>query len=131
VPIQFAFDAENGILLCEFSGRLNDKGLMDYQAEAKKRAKQVKARIMILEFKNITSVDVSMAGISLIAKAAPAARGAGKPRIIVAPTELIYGKSRAFEMLAEGSRPGLRIVRSRKEAYALLNIPEPTFEPIG
>jgi hypothetical protein len=49
----------------------------------------------------------------------------------VAPTDLLYGKCRAFQMLTEGKRTNLYIVRTIAEAYSLLNIVDPEFQPIS
>jgi hypothetical protein len=104
---------------------------MDYYAAVKAPSRILKPNITLLEFRDIVSVNLSTTAIALLAGAAPAFPQAAKPRIIVAPTDLLYGKCRAFQMLTEGKRTNLYIVRTIAEAYPLLNIVDPEFQPIS
>ena len=129
MPLYFAFDSTHKILCCEFSGALNDKALMDFYATATVHARNIMPKAGLLEFKDITSVNLSTAAISALAGAAPIMPEVARPRIIVAPTDLIYGKFRAFELLGGNTRPNLHIVRSIAEAYSVLEISNPQFKP--
>lgn len=131
MPFDFAFDAAHGILRSQFSGDLNDKSLMDYYSAVKAHARNLKPKITLLEFTDIGSVSLSTTAISFLADSAPAFPYAATPRIIVAPTDLLYGKCRAFQMLAENKRSNLHIVRTVAEAYSLLKIVDPEFHPIS
>lgn len=130
MPFHFSIDSVHGILHCQFSGELNDKSLMDYYARARHHARTLNPQIGLLEFKDITSVSISTAVLAFLADSAPAFPDASKPRVMVAPTDLIYGKCRAFEIMGGGSRPRLHIVRTLEEAYAVLGVSDPQFEPL-
>lgn len=130
MPFDFAFEAANRILRCQFSGDLNDKTILDYYNAAKIHARNLNPKAGLLEFKDIVSVDISTSSIAYLAETAPETRAAAKMRVIVAPTDLIYGKCRAFEILGEGNRPNLHIVRTLKEAFSLLGLEDPAFTPI-
>jgi len=130
MPLYFAFDAAHGVLCCEFSGALNDKELMDFYATATIHARNIAPKAGLLEFKDITSVDLSTAAISALAGSVPIMPEVARPRVIVAPTDLIYGKFRAFELLGGNTRPNLLIVRSVAEAYSVLEISNPHFVPV-
>jgi len=47
--------------------------------------------------------------------------------VFVAPADLVYGTMRMFIMLTEERRPDRHVVRTMKEAYALLRIAVPQF----
>jgi hypothetical protein len=130
VSFDFTFEYAHGILRSQFSGNLNDQSLMDYYAAVKVQAANVKPNFTLLEFKDITSVDLSTTAISFLAGSVPAFPESAKPRVIVAPTDLIYGKCRAFEMLRNDQRRNLHIVRTVAEAYSLLGVVDPIFQPI-
>jgi hypothetical protein len=38
--------------------------------------------------------------------------------------------ARMFEILGEGTRPNLHVVRTLEEAYKVLDVREPQFEPV-
>lgn len=130
MPFHFAFDSAHGILYCRFSGALNDKSVMEYYAKAKVHARNLRPQMGLLEFKDITSVEISTAALAFLAGSAPAFPDAAKPRVMVAPTDLVYGKCRAFEIMGGGTRPSLYIVRTLEEAYGFLGVSNPQFVPI-
>jgi hypothetical protein len=130
MPFHFAIDSVHGILHCQFSGELNDKSIMAYYARAGDLARNLNPQIGLLEFKDITSVDLSTAVLAFLADSAPAFADASKPRVMVAPTDLIYGKCRAFEIMGGGTRPRLQIVRTLEEAYSTLGVSNPQFNPL-
>lgn len=54
-----------------------------------------------------------------------------RSRIIVAVSSQIFGMARMFEFEGEITRPNLHVVRSLAEAWAILGIREPKFEPVS
>lgn len=53
------------------------------------------------------------------------------PRVIVAPTQELFGLSRMFQIAGEEKRPRLTVVRTLEEAYAKLGLQAARFEPLG
>lgn len=130
MPFRFAFDPAHEMFYCEFSGEMNDKSLIDYYAAAAVHIRNTKPRMAVLEFKDITKVEVSTAALSLLADSPPILPALAKPRLLIAPTDVVYGECRAFEMMGGGTRPALQIVRTLEEAYSLLGVSNPQFEPL-
>lgn len=52
------------------------------------------------------------------------------PRFIVAPTDVLYGMSRMYELVADRPDGKLQVVRSRQEALSALGVPNAKFDPI-
>jgi hypothetical protein len=52
------------------------------------------------------------------------------PRVIIAPSADFYGLARMFEIQAEATRPNLHVVRSEREALAILAVQDPHFDPL-
>lgn len=46
------------------------------------------------------------------------------------PRDFIYGLARMFQILTEETQPELRVVRTMEEAYRLLEVSSPEFEPV-
>ena len=130
MPYRFDFDPVNQILRCQISGEVNDQTVTDCYAAVSEFAQQVPHRMALLEFVAITSFEVSTAALAILAATPPAIPDLEEPRFVVAPSDLIYGKCRTFEMLGEYTRPNLHIVRSVDEAYAYFDVRNPQFEPI-
>ena len=130
MPFHFAFDSVHELFYCEFSGAMDDKSLMEYYAAAEIHVRNTKPKMALLEFKDITNVEVSITALAFLAGSAPTLPEFAKPRVLVAPTDVVYGKCRAFEMMGEATRPSLCIVRTLEEAYSLLGVSNPQFVPL-
>jgi hypothetical protein len=50
--------------------------------------------------------------------------------VFVASAPHLFGIARMFEMLGAESRPNLHVVRTAEEAYEVLNVRQPQFEPV-
>jgi hypothetical protein len=51
-------------------------------------------------------------------------------RCVVAPSDKVFGLARMFELQGEGIRANLHVVRTMKEALAILGVQEPKFDPV-
>lgn len=80
----------------------------------------------IADFSHITSVETPTHIIRDRARMPPAMHG-GLMFVIVAPQTHVYGLSRMFALVAEQTRPHVRVVRAADEAYRLLEIAQPQF----
>jgi hypothetical protein len=124
------FDVRNNILRVTIVGRLTDAILSDcYATIARDVASHPPCR-GILDFSEVTNLEVSSDTIRQVA-AAPPAFPTGYMRILVAPKALIYGMARMFQMLGEKTRPDLHVVHSIDEAYLLLQVESPEFGPVS
>jgi hypothetical protein len=130
MPYHFEFDSTHRILRCRLEGRITDDGLREYYRDLEKYSTQQDPLGGILDMSAVTSLEVSPKTIRELAKSAPAMPNPGRPRVIVAPSPLIFGISRMFEMQGQETRPNLHVVRSEKEALAILGVTETKFEPI-
>lgn len=123
------FDAKNNILRGTLDGRMTGAILLDLQARtAKYMASRPPCR-GILDFSKVTDFEVSTAAIREVA-ASPPVFPAGYMRVLVIPRDFIYGLARMFQILTEETRPELRVVRTMEEAYGLLEVSSPEFEPV-
>jgi len=88
------------------------------------------ASAAIMDFSKVASFNVSSQTVRDLARRPPVMPGS-QPRFLVAPFIQIYGLARMFQQYGSEERPQLHVVRSLDEAYALLGVPEPQFEPVG
>jgi hypothetical protein len=51
-------------------------------------------------------------------------------RCVVTPSDKVFGLARMFELQGEGTRANLHVVRTMKEALAILGVQEPKFDPV-
>jgi hypothetical protein len=126
VPSVLHFDAKNNVLRHTFHGRLTDTVLVEgYYKAGKYVARHPPSRI-ISDFSDVTSIEVSSQTVRTLA-ATPPKLPVGCTRVFVTPQHSLYGVARMFQILAEKSRPDLRIVRTLDEAYRLLGITSADF----
>lgn len=128
---KFEFDASHGIVRCRFEGRLTDEAMKDYYREATEVYDTTPGiNSALTDFSEVTSFEVSGQTILELASQEPALRDPQKIRVIVAPKPVIFGMARMFEILGERTRPNLHVVRTEREAWALLGVWEPRFGPL-
>jgi hypothetical protein len=83
----------------------------------------------IADFSHVKTVEVPSHTIRDRAKLPPAMPG-GQLFVIVAPQDHVFGLSRMFTMLAEQTRPHIRVVRTVDDAYRMLGITAPKFHRV-
>jgi len=126
----FDFDSSNGILRCRLEGEITDESLKECYEAAGKYAAMTNPGVAIMDFSNVASCDVSPQTVRDLAKRRPGMPGA-RPRFLVVPSAYLYGLARMFQQCGSEARPELHVVRGVDEAYTLLGVPEPQFEPVG
>ena len=52
-----------------------------------------------------------------------------RPKVVVAPADRVFGMPRMFGMWGEGTRPNFHVVRTFREAFAILRVVNPKFLP--
>jgi hypothetical protein len=128
---RFEFDDTNRILRCRFEGRVTDEGLTNFYGLAGEFVASLDPRGVVVDLSDVSSFEVSVQAICRLAKLPPAMPQTTRPRIIVAVSSQIFGMARMFEFEGETTRPNLHVVRSLAEAWAILGIREPKFEPVS
>jgi len=124
------FDAKHRILRVTLEGQLTDTILLgSYVAAAGYVASHPPCR-GIVDFSAVTNFEVSSAGLRQLAEHAPAFPAASM-RVLVAPSDFLYGMMRMFQIVGEEVRPNLHVVRTMDEAYRLLRVKSPEFGPMN
>jgi hypothetical protein len=73
---------------------------------------------------------VTQQGIRDLAALPPADPVRLRPRIVVAPNDQMFHLAQLFQSLGRMTRPNLHVVRDLRQAFALLRVTKPHFEPI-
>jgi len=123
------FDAKNAILRVTVDGRLTDEGLSDCNSIVAEYYSSHPPCRAIVDFSKVTKFEVSSDIIRRLALGLPAIP-AGNTRILVTPTDVVFGMARMFQILSEKSRPDLHVVRTLEKAYTLLQAESPEFTPV-
>ena len=131
MPYQFKFDSANRILWGEFNGRLADDELKAFYLQAARHAAQTDALAGIADFSGVTSVGLSPETVRRLAESPSVFPDPDRTRLIVAPSPEVYGFARLFGRVGFDKRPLLYVVKSVREALAILGNPKTNFEPIG
>jgi len=126
----FEFDSSNGILRCRFEGDVTDETLKECYDAAGRYAALTNPGASILDFSNVNSCNVSAQTVRQLAHRVPVMPGS-RPHFLVVPSSHTYGLARMFQQCGSEARPELHVVRSVDEAYSLLEVREPRFEPVG
>jgi len=129
MPYEFEFDSANHILRGRATGLFTDEELRDFYRLVGAHFARIHPKAVIADFSGVTSFQVSLQMIRELAGTPAAITDPGTPRFIAAPAAKIFGFARMFEML--GARPSLRVVKSSAEAHAILDLPEPQYEPLA
>ncbi len=131
MPYHFDFDSTNRILRCRFSGRVTDDDLKEYYRVAAQFIARTDAAAGLTDFSGADSVEVSPDTVRQLANLPPVMTEESRIRCIVAPTNKVFGLARMFELQGGQTRTNLHVVRTLKEALAILGVPAPIFGPLG
>jgi hypothetical protein len=126
----FDFDSTNRILRCRFNGHVTGDEFGDYLQVVAEYVARTRPRGGVTDLSAVTSFDVTFEKIRALANRPPAVSLKGHPRVIVASSDHVFGLARMFEAEAEVTRPNLHVVRTLREARAILGVEELHFEPI-
>ena len=130
MPYRIVYDPTNRILRARFEGRVTDDELKEVYRLGQAQATRIDPRAGITDFSVVTTLAFSSETIHELAASTPIMRDPSRPVVFVAPTPHIFGMARMFEMLGAQTRPNLHVVRRLEEAYEVLDVREPQFEPI-
>ena len=130
--VRFEFDAENKILLGQFEGRLTDQSVVEIYQAIRKYSVATDARAGILDFSFVSEFAATSDAIRNLARQEPAMPDAvNRPRVVVAPATHLFGIARMFQIVGQHKRPSLTVVRTLDEAFAVLGVQSPRFEPLA
>jgi hypothetical protein len=117
---------------CRFDGELSVEVLRDFIAETSRfvSAYGDGSMIGIVDFSDVATFDLSPFDIRELASLPPVIQDREAMRFIVAPSPVIFGLARMFELVGQETRPNLHVVRSSREIWVILGCEEPKFEPI-
>jgi len=130
MPYSFQFDAANGLLQGRLHGRVTSDELREYYRFAVRCAAQKRPLASITDLTGVTTLDVTPQTIRELAALRPARPDDALLRVIVASSPDVFGMARMFESHGEATRPNLHVVRTCKEALAIVGVPAPRFQHI-
>jgi len=120
MPVHVAVDRSKKLVITTYSGDVTDADVADQISEIRKQAPYDPAYRAITDFTQVSQFNISSNEIRSVAESeSPLAEAR---RVMVAPSDLAYGTSRMFQMLASRTRPHITVVRTLGEAYASLGI---------
>jgi hypothetical protein len=126
----FDFDPTNDMLRCRLNGPVNNGAFEEFFRTGAKYAVRTHPSVGIVDFSEVTTFDVSANTIQQLAKSPPVLRDPNLRRVVIAPSPEVFGMMRMFEVHGEEERPNLHVVHSEREAWAILAVQNPKFEPL-
>ena len=130
MPYHIDFDATNRILRARFEGCVTDDELKEVYRLGEEHVTRIDAHAGITDFSGVTTVAFSSQTMRDLARSKPIMPDPSRPVLFVAPTPDLFGMARMFELEGSDTRPNLHVVRTAEEAYQLLNVRQPQFEPV-
>jgi len=127
MPYHFEFDAEHRILLIVLEGRIQRQELEVLNQDIQQRAERVKPSAAIADLSPVMTLNVP-AYTMRTAALGPAPFSDETLRLIVAPTDHLFGMARMYEVFANRPVGKLQVVRSRGEALAAIGVENLKFE---
>ena len=129
MPHHFEFDSEHKILLTVLEGEIQGPELLAIDDDMLKRIERMHPAAGICDLTGVTNLNVQ-AAVLRTAALQPEPYPSEALRFIVAPTDVLYGMARMYELV--GNRPNgqMHVVRSRQEALSALSASNAEFGPI-
>lgn len=124
---QFDFDLTNKVVRGRVEGVVTDESLKEYYASASRYGRRNPTFSGICDMSAVSFMAISADTIRALAKLPPAVPNPDIPRCIVAGSQAMFGMARMFELEGGETRPNLHVVRSEREAFAILGIIKPLF----
>jgi len=130
MPYTFDFDLTNGILRCRLNGRVTDEVLREYFRIGAQHAIRTHPIAGVVDLSEVTSFEVSTQVIEKLARSTPVLPDPNLRRVIIARSPEVYGMMRMFEIEGEPTRPGIHVVHTEQEAWAILSVQKPHFHSL-
>jgi hypothetical protein len=123
----YEIDRENRIFRVTLGGRVTDAELKNCYNSTRDYAFKTGSTSAILDLSQVGSIEVSTETLHDIA-ASPPILGDPALRVIVAPTDYLFGLARMFQIVGEKTRQNVHVVHSLDQAYPLIGVTAPKFE---
>jgi hypothetical protein len=130
MPYHIEFDPVNRVLRGRLVGKITDEVLREFYLVSEKYIALTNPRSTVTDMSSVTSLEVSAQTVRDLANLPPALADPSRPRCIIAVSAKVFGMARMFELQGQGTRPNLHVVRTEKEAWAILGISKPKFESV-
>lgn len=127
MPHHFEFDSEHRILLIVMEGDIDGDEIQTIDREMRQQIVNMQPAAGISDLTAVRNFNVP-GEIMRSAALQPAPFPPQTPRFIVAPTDLLFGMSRMYELVADRPAGKLQIVRRREEALEAIGARNPRFE---
>jgi hypothetical protein len=124
----FEFDSANHVLRGLLVGTITDEVLKEFYRISEKYIALTNPRSTVTDMSSVTSLEVSAQTIRELANLPPVLADPSRKRCIIAPTAQAFGMARMFELQGQETRPNLHVVRTQREAWAILGVIKPKFE---
>jgi len=124
------FDFQRRILLIIHEGTVNGQEIETLGDHVRTQLDVLNPSAAISDFSGATAVDIDGQMVRHLAMKDAASVLRSLRRVIVAPREYQFGMARMYEICAYPSFADLHVVRSKKEALALLGVQNPGFEKL-
>jgi len=129
MPYSFDYDPADKILAARVSGYVNRELIHEFYREATALIAVTDLRGSFVDLSKVVTFDVSADEIHELATFPPADPLQARPRVCIAPLDRVYGLVRMFGIWGEATRPNFHVVRTFREAYAILQLANPKFYP--
>ena len=128
MEFRFEFAEAESILRLTLTGEITDQAVLELWTVGLPIAEKHSSSRLIVDTAAVTRFSVTPRAVNTLAKR----HSPDLPmRVIVAPSDLLYGTSRMFQTLTESTRKNVHIVRTTEEAYKVLGVESPKFAAIG
>ncbi|HKR30393.1 MAG TPA: hypothetical protein VJT08_07945 [Terriglobales bacterium] len=122
MPVSVRVDRAKKLVVTTYTGQVTNEDVVQQIAEIERNLPYDGEYCAITDFTQVTHFDISSDQIRLVAESKSPLEKAR--RVMVAPSDVAYGTSRMFQMLAGRTRPNISVVRTLDEAYKTLEIDE-------
>ena len=127
MPHHFEFDKEHKVLLVVMEGDIDAAEIAAIDEAMRVRIDRMQPAAGISDLSLVQKFDVPAQVMrSTAMRSAP--YPPETPRFIVAPSDVLYGMSRMYELVANRPSGKLQVGRSRAEALERLGVANPRFE---
>jgi CheY-like chemotaxis protein len=123
----FDFDLTQKIIRCRIDGVVTDESLKEYYRLCSKYGAMNPTFAGIFDMSAVIFIAVSARTIRDLAMQPPAFPDPDILRVIVAGSDEMFGLARMFDLQGSETRPNLHVVRTEKEALAVLGVTDARF----
>jgi|SRR5689334_5658011 hypothetical protein len=120
MPVNVRVDRSQKLVVTTYSGHVTDEDVARQISEINRHGPYDEEFRAITDFTAVTQFEISSDQIRLVAESKSPLEKAR--RVMVAPSDVAYGTSRMFQMLAGRTRPNISVVRTLDEAYKALAV---------